>query len=122
MVKCYDGLSMDAVLGICRCLGMHPRITRALWGAYSRMQRVITLNQGFGSFWTALTGAIQGCGLSNTLMNGVSTAWSLWVRQKAKADTAAHVDDWLLYADRWTGHDDRLTTAGINGATPVAPP
>ena len=71
MIKCYDSLHMDAVLGICQELGMHPRITKALWGAYSRMQRVITLNQGFGHLWTALTGAIQGCGLSNTLMNEV---------------------------------------------------
>ena len=60
MEKCYDSLPMDVVLGICRTLGMHTCILTGLAGAYDKMQRIITLNNGFGGLWRALTGAVHG--------------------------------------------------------------
>lgn len=94
IVKCYDKIPPTWAIEVLEKLGLHPNIVRALKGMYRKLLRRLTQNSVVSAPFASLTAILQGCGMSNMLLNGIATLWCHWVELTPEAKARAHVDDW----------------------------
>ena len=94
LAKAFDNVPVNITFAIIEKLGMSPRLTRALRGMYSQIQRRFKLGQYVGEASRSTNGILQGCPISVMLLNAIMMVLHRAIDRKVTAES--FVDDLTL--------------------------
>ena len=92
-IKIFDRVPQKIVLEVATVFGLDKGVCRALQSMHSSPRRAFKINGCLGSFFQATNGILQGCPLSVSLINMLT---SIWKRAIDKLDGGFKIDVNLL--------------------------
>lgn len=82
-VKCFDRVPQGLVLDLAHRLGLHSSVLHAMRAMYGQLQRRFKVNGCLGAAFAATNGILQGCPISVSLVNMLTTVWKRLLTQQA---------------------------------------